>query len=98
MGILGKNLYTPEVCKHLIKKTFKKTALDVYEVMASHVIQLPNKILRIGCLGGGPGSDLTGALTHLIELGHRQFQCVILDYNCQTWRECSEPLAKILVN
>lgn len=41
LNISGKDLYTEEVCKHLIKRTFKKTALDVYEVMAAHSLGIP---------------------------------------------------------
>lgn len=86
LNISGKDLYTEEVCKHLIKRTFKKTALDVYEVMAAHSLGFPvQQQLRIACVAGGPGSDLTGVLTHLVELGHRSFDCVVYDYNSKTW-------------
>jgi hypothetical protein len=33
---MGKNLYSVNVCKYLVKKTFKKTALGVYEILSAY--------------------------------------------------------------
>jgi ABC-type transport system substrate-binding protein len=49
-------------------------------------------------VGGGPGSDLAGALTYLIELGYSKFDCTILDFNADMWRTAAGPLAGIVRN
>lgn len=72
LSINGKDLYSLETCKHLAKRTFKKTAVDVYELMAATDIQFKESI-KVGCLGGGPGSDLLGVITNLVERDYKKF-------------------------
>lgn len=93
--------YNEDLCLYLMRKTFKKSAVDSYEsffrIKDLSWICDKNEV-NITCLGGGPGSDLSGAISYLIDnsIGSR-FKCNILDYNSKYWEEASlAPLTKAL--
>lgn len=68
----------------------------MYELIAAHKLHLPEgKKLRVACIAGGPGSDLAGVLTHLVELGYQSFECVVYDWNHAAWERCSSSLSKL---
>ena len=41
--------------------------------------------MRVVCIGGGPGSDLCGIASHLLELGVGKINARIYDYNYDKW-------------
>jgi len=100
-GIPSEDLYTPELMKYLIQRTFKKSANDAYAAISSinleGLVDFQKEYIRICCIGGGPGSDLTGILCYLMELGHFKFECFIYDYNHTNWENvAAKPLLEIL--
>ena len=94
------DLYNEALVKYLVHKTFKKSATDTYNLASCFPIQkyFPiQEVVRIACIGGGPGSDLTGLLNYLLECGYSSFECVIYDYNAENWgKVCYTPLTDIV--
>lgn len=94
------DLYNEALVKYLVAKTFKKSATDTYNLASCFPVQkyFPNKeVLKVACIGGGPGSDLSGLLNYLIECGYSNFECVVYDYNATNWSNvCLAPLTDIL--
>jgi hypothetical protein len=95
--IKSEELYTKPLVKFLVNKTFKKSVGDSYTLVSSFRLtdyfKDTSKTLKINCIGGGPGSDLTGVLCYLMELGFFDFDCTIHDYNAKNYSEiCLEPL------
>ena len=89
--------YNQNLCLHLMRKTFKKSGNDSYDSFLriknskfSEIFE-EKKGVNITCLGGGPGSDLTGALTYCLDnsIGET-FNCKILDFNAQEWERASK--------
>ena len=92
--------YNTNLCLHLMRKTFKKSGNDSYDsflrIKGFKEILGEKKKVNITCLGGGPGSDLTGALTYCLDNGiGEQFGCMVLDYN---WEEWSKAAKELLIN
>lgn len=94
------DLYNEALVKYLVAKTFKKSATDTYNLASCFPIQkyFSNKqALKIACIGGGPGSDLTGLINYLVECGYTTLDCTIYDYNSKNWQSvCKEPLMDII--
>jgi len=85
-------LYDESTVKYLVSKTFKKSSTDMYQLASSYPIPKyfpEKKTLKVACIGGGPGSDLTGLLTYLLECGYSSFECVIYDFNAVNWSKVS---------
>jgi hypothetical protein len=85
-----KDLYKEPLCKYLMLKTFRKSAVDAFQSLCrvdfskifgpGDGFYEPSAKLRIGCLGGGPGSDLTGVLAFFIDMERfYDFECTIYD-------------------
>ena len=94
----GKELYTEGVCKHLVRRTFKKTATELYEMVASAELGVRAGGVRVVCVGGGPGSDLCGVVAHLLELGVDKCEGVVFDYNHERWEAVAGQLGNIISN
>lgn len=97
--VKSEELYTIPLAKYLITKCFKKSATDSYALVSCHPLKTYFKdvesTLKIVSIAGGPGSDLTGVLCYLMELGFFKFECRIFDFNCKNWAEVS---GEVLVN
>lgn len=89
------SIYDLNLHRYLMIKTFKKSAIDAYDSF----LRIPDEVetllgrkecLNVCCLGGGPGSDLTGVLTYMIDNEVcKDFECKILDFNSRGWSEAS---------
>ena len=91
--------YNTNLCLHLMRKTFKKSGNDSYDsflrIKKSKLAEIfeGKKQVKITCLGGGPGSDLTGALTYCLdnEIG-QEFGCTVLDFNSEEWSKAAKEI------
>ena len=94
-------VYDLDLCHYLIKKCFKKSAVDAYDSFFRVDLKKLNsgksgeneEIVKIVSLGGGPGSDLSGAVSFLAEVwaqNPKKFECKILDYNHEKWSKSSK--------
>lgn len=99
-----KDLYDESQCKYLTNKTFRKSASDTFGAMlrvdwdlCSHSFSKKQnfnredfigKKMKLGCLGGGPGSDLTGILSYFIDMDfYYNFDCTIYDSKHLNWEK-----------
>lgn len=55
-----------------------------------------NDIVKIACIGGGPGSDLSGVISHLLSLKVKSFKGMVYDYNYLKWKSVAYNLPGIL--
>lgn len=99
-NISCENLYNEALVKYLVAKTFKKSATDTYNLASCFPIDkyfTKKEILKVACIGGGPGSDLTGLINYLLECEYSNFECIVYDYNAENWgKVCSAPLVDIM--
>lgn len=54
--------------------------------------------MRIVCIGGGPGSDLCGIVSHLLELGIKRIRARVYDYNWDKWSGVAHKLGSLMVS
>lgn len=99
-----KELYKEPLCKYLMLKTFRKSAVDTFQSVCriesgviEKLIGVDTKV-RLGCLGGGPGSDLTGLLSYFLDMdAFYEFECTIYDSQAEYWSSVSnEPINSVL--
>lgn len=94
-------LYGKELCLYLMSKTFKKSAVDAYEsyfavsdLVTSETI-LTKKIINVGSIGGGPGSDLIGTVSYIYDIlpakrkMEPKFNLSVFDIMDQNWKEAA---------
>lgn len=94
----AKELYTPQMLKYLINKTFKKTATEIFFMMSTAIppsFFSSKETLRVASIGGGPGSDIFGCVAYLklVTSGKtRHVEADVYDYNWDKWRDVSSGL------
>lgn len=95
-------LYDNDLCLYLMNKTFKKSALGAFEALyliqpqlKEHLANHTETELSLTSLGGGPGSDLIGILSHTCEvLGKRylekKFKLNVCDIQAKEWDDAAQ--------
>lgn len=94
--------YDVDLCLYLMNKTFKKSALGSFEALYLAQPQLKQHLsahtapeIHLASLGGGPGSDLIGILSHTCELlgaeyTKRKFNLTVCDIQAKEWEEAAQ--------
>lgn len=90
-------LYDEDLCYYLIKKCFKKSATDAFDSFlrfnVKNYLRVEEGTVRIVSVGGGPGSDLSGTVAYLVDIGHedyKKYDCKVLDFNFKNWSNSSK--------
>jgi hypothetical protein len=94
--------YDTDLCLYLMNKTFKKSALGAFEALylvqpqlKKHLADYKANEISLASLGGGPGSDLIGILSHTCELlgpsyKSRKFDLNVCDIQAKEWEEAAQ--------
>lgn len=94
--------YDVELCLYLMNKTFKKSALGAFEALyliqpqlKQHLSAFTAPEIHLASLGGGPGSDLIGILSHTCEMlgadyKKRKFNLTVCDIQAKEWEQAAQ--------
>jgi len=99
-------MYCKDLCLYLMSKTFKKSAVETFETffMLNEEVKALVELFKqrkkavLGALGGGPGSDLSGALSFLSESAEFNYQITwdlrVYDFMSANWEAAASEALK----